>query len=117
MRAGSVSFPLRSTMLSWLAAHDSFIAWLDSLEAAPAPADVERQLWALALQAADRGMTSTHWTFVVDGLVAYVNRHAPGDVLLSSYVARGFDLCSRWAAVRATAASRHSDVCERRCIG
>jgi len=104
-------------MQTYLAAHDAFVAWLDSLDAAPSPADVERQLWALALQAADRGMTSTHWTFVVDGLVAYANRHAPGDMLLSSYVARGFDLCSRWSAVRTAAASRHADVFRQRSIG
>lgn len=104
-------------MLTYLAAHDAFVAWLDSLDAAPAPADVERQLWSLALQAADRGMTSTHWTFVVDGLVAHVNREAPGDVLLSSYVARGFDLCSRWNQVRTAAVTRHSDVFANRSIG
>ncbi|MET0229896.1 MAG: hypothetical protein ABW186_03085 [Rhodanobacteraceae bacterium] len=106
-------------MQTYLAAHDALVAWLDSLEAAssPAPAEVERRLWALALQAADRGMTSTHWTFVVDGLVSYVNRRAPGDLLLSSYVARGFDLCSRWSTVRIAAASRHSDVFEHRSIG
>ena len=108
---------ISAPMQSYLAAHDALVAWLDSLDAAPSPADVERQLWALALQAADRGMTSTHWTFVVDGLVAYANRHAPGDMLLSSYVARGFDLCSRWSAVRTAAASRHADVFQQRSIG
>lgn len=107
----------RAPMQTYLTAHDALVAWLDSLDAAPAPAEVERQLWSLALQAADRGMTSTHWTFVVDGLVAYVNRRAPGDVLLSSYVARGFDLCSRWNAVRTAAASRHNDVFSQRSIG
>jgi len=29
--------------------------------------------------------------FVVDGLVAHVNRQHAGNILLASYVARGFD--------------------------
>jgi hypothetical protein len=104
-------------MLTYLAAHDAFVTWLDELDAVPAPAEVERQLWTLALQAVDRGMTSTHWTFVVDGLVAHVKRRPADNDLLASYVARGFDLCSRWNAVRAAAASRNANVCEQGFIG
>jgi hypothetical protein len=101
------------SMRSYLAAHDAFVAWIDSLETEPPPAEVERQLHALALRAADRGMTSTHWTFVVDGLVAHVTRRAPEMTLLAGAVARGFDLCSRWSAVREEAT--HAG--ERRSVG
>jgi hypothetical protein len=104
-------------MLTYLAAHDAFVAWLDTLDTAPPPGDVERELWKLALMAADRGMTSTHWTFVVDGLVAHVGRTSPDNSLLSSYVARGFDLCSRWGTVRAEAVRHASDVGAQRSIG
>ena len=51
------------------------------------------------MTAAARGMSSTHWAFVVDGLVAYVNRRRPGDILLSSYIARGFDMAAQWSAL------------------
>ena len=100
-------------MQAYLAAHDEFIAWLDSLEGEPSAADLSDRLWNLAVAAATRGMGSTHWTFVVDGLVAYVNRRFPGDILLSSNVARGFDLASRWEEVRegarrSAAALKHS---------
>ena len=84
-------------MQAYLAAHDEFVAWLDSLESEPSAADVADRLWNLAVAGAARGMDSTHWTFVVDGLVAYVNRRFPGDILLFSNVARGFDLSSRWS--------------------
>ena len=87
-------------MQAYLAAHDEFVRWLDSLAAAPTAAEVEQHLRALALCAADRGMTSTHWTFVVDGLVAYVHRRLPADALLPGYVARGFDFCSRWHEIQ-----------------
>jgi hypothetical protein len=90
-------------MQAYLAAHDDFVTWLDSIEEAPAPAEVEERLWALAVTAAARGMSRTHWTFVVDGLVAYVNRQRPGDILLSSNLARGFDLASRCGDLQAEA--------------
>ena len=92
-------------MQAYLAAHDAFIAWLDQLDGTPPPEDIERRLHALALTAAGRGMTSTHWTFVVDGLVAYVNRAPRPDVLVASYIARGFDLCSRWRELQIEAAA------------
>jgi hypothetical protein len=90
-------------MKDYLAAHDDLIAWLDQVSETPPPETVEERLWWLALTAADRGMSSTHWTFVVDGLIAHVNRSRPGNTLLSSYVARGFDLASRWSEVRSEA--------------
>ena len=87
-------------MQAYLAAHDDFIAWIDELEDVPSPAEVGRRLTPLALCAANRGMNITHWTFVVDGLVAHVNRLSPESVLLSSYIdAQGFDLAARWDAV------------------
>ncbi|HET7924980.1 MAG TPA: hypothetical protein VFL30_08780 [Rhodanobacteraceae bacterium] len=90
-------------MQAYLAAHDAFVAWLDKLDTTPPPEEIERRLRALALTAAERGMTSTHWTFVIDGLVAYVNRRPLRDVLFASYIARGFDLCSRWRELQAEA--------------
>ena len=92
-------------MQAYLAAHDAFVAWLDQLERTPTPEEVERRLRALALTAAGRGMTSTHWTFVIDGLLAYVNRAPLRDVLVASYLARGFDLCSRWKELQIEAAA------------
>ena len=92
-------------MQAYLAAHDAFVAWLDKLETTPAPEDVERRLHALALTAAERGMTSTHWTFVIDGLVAYVSRLPLRDALVVGYIARGFDLCSRWRELQAEVAA------------
>jgi hypothetical protein len=91
-------------MLAYLAAHDAFVAWLDSIEDTPAPAEVEERLRDLALAAAARGMGSTHWTFVVDGLLAYVKHRRPSDFLLAGYIAHGFDLCSRWNEFRDEAA-------------
>ena len=90
-------------MQAYLAAHDEFVAWLDSIRDEPSPVEVETRLRMLAATAAARGMTSTHWTFVVDGLVAYVNRQRPGDILLSSNVARGFDLASQWPDIQTAA--------------
>ena len=92
-----------------LAAHDAFVAWLDNLDETPPPEEIERRLHALALTAAHRGMTSTHWTFVVDGLVAYVDRTPLRDVLVRSYLARGFDLCSRWKELQAESAANESE--------
>jgi len=90
-------------MQTYLAAHDNFVAWLDTLSHAPSPTEVGDRLRALAVTAAARGMTGTHWTFVVDGLVAYTNRRYPGDILLSSDIARGFDLVTRWSEIQAVA--------------
>jgi hypothetical protein len=92
-------------MQAYLAAHDAFVAWLDKLDVTPPPEEVERRLHALALTAAQRGMTSTHWTFVIDGLVVYVSRLPLQDALVASYIARGFDLCSRWRELQAEAAA------------
>ena len=92
-------------MQAYLAAHDALVAWLDDLDKTPPPEEIERRLHALALTAAHRGMTSTHWTFVVDGLVAYVDRTPLRDVLVKSYIARGFDLCSRWKELQAEGAA------------
>ena len=92
-------------MQAYLAAHDAFVAWLDRLEKTPPPEEVERRLHALALTAARRGMNSTHWTFVIDGLVAYVNRVPLRDVLVASYIARGLDFCSRWKELQTEAAA------------
>jgi hypothetical protein len=90
-------------MQAYLAAHDAFVAWLDTVVETPPSAEIEQRLWALALTAAARGMSSTHWTFVVDGLVAYINRRRPTDILLASDIARGFDLAARWTEVQAQA--------------
>ncbi|HEY4137225.1 MAG TPA: hypothetical protein VGN65_02125 [Casimicrobiaceae bacterium] len=90
-------------MQAYLAAHDAFVAWLNNLGETPPPEEVERRLHGLALTAAERGMTSTHWTFVIDGLVAYVSRSPLRDVLVAGYIARGFDLCSRWKELQAEA--------------
>lgn len=90
-------------MQAYLAAHDDFVTWLDSFESEPSAAEIQDRLWSLAVAAAARGMDSTHWTFVVDGLVAYVNRRYPGDILRSNNVARGFDLASRWEDARVEA--------------
>lgn len=90
-------------MKAYLAAHDEFVAWLKGLQATPALGDVENRLWIFATIAAARGMTKTHWTFVVDGLIAHANRVRPGDILLSSYLARGFDLVGRWNEVESEA--------------
>lgn len=93
-------------MQEYLAAHDDFTAWLDKMEEAPSQAEMDERLLTLAVVAAARGMSSAHWTFVVDGLVAYVKRARPGDLLLSNNVARGFDLASRWSDVQAEARYR-----------
>ena len=97
-------------MQTYLAAHDDFVAWLDRSEEPRNPEDMDRRLWDFAVCAAQHGMSEIHWAFVVDGLVAYVNRKSPGNILLSSQVARGFDLSSNWGAVRAVAAKAINDV-------
>jgi hypothetical protein len=83
-------------MQAYLAAHDEFVDWLNGIDAAPTFAEVDARLRALALTAAARGMSSTHWAFVVDGLMAYVTHRRPSDPLVASYIARGFDFCERW---------------------
>lgn len=104
-------------MQAYLAAHDAFVAWLEGLDDVPSVHDVDGRLWNLALKAADRGMTETHWTFVVDGLVAYVNRRAPGDTALSSLVARGLALSSKWQTVRLALVRSMLDLCALRSLG
>lgn len=104
-----VRFSIGVAMQAYLAAHDEFAAWLDAIDEIPSSAEVDERLWHLAVTAAQRGMSSTHWTFVVDGFVAYVNRARPGDILLSSYVARGFDLASRWQDVEREARTVAAD--------
>jgi RNA-binding protein YlmH len=91
-------------MKPYLGAHDQFVDWLGALQEAPQPSEIDNRLQSLAVTAAASGMTSTHRTFVVDGLVAHVNRIRPGDILLSSYVARGFDLVGRWREIEIEAA-------------
>lgn len=103
-------------MRTYLAAHEAFVAWLDGLQGIPAAAEVDLRLRSLALCATDRGMGPMHWTFVVDGLVVYVNRKYPGNNLLSSYVARGFDLSMRWQDVEAGAIGPIVDVSAIRLV-
>jgi hypothetical protein len=91
-------------MQAYLSAHDAFVAWLDRLDDTPSSTEIEERLRQLALAAAARGMGSTHWSFVVDGLLAYVKHRRPDDRVLAGYVARGFDLCSRWSELRNEAA-------------
>jgi hypothetical protein len=104
-------------MQAYLAAHDAFVSWLEGLDAAPSSHEIDHRLWTLALRAADRGMTDTHWTFVVDGLVAHVNRIAPGNILLSSHLARGFELSSRWTTVHLALLRSMVDLCTLRSLG
>jgi hypothetical protein len=104
-------------MQTYLAAHDEFVAWLDGLQVTPTPAEVDGRLMALALCAAVRGMTETHWIFVVDGLIAHVNRMAPGNILLSSLIARGFDLATGWNTIRLASIQAMSNVCAKGGIG
>jgi hypothetical protein len=92
----------------YLAAHKGFVEWLDDLQSDPDAQELERRLRSLAMVAAARGMTSTHWTFVIDGLIAHANRSRPGDVLLSSCIARGFDYSQVWDELRVAMASDHT---------
>ena len=103
--------PRRAVVQIYLAAHDDFVAWLDQASEPFTSAEMDRRLYELALCAARRGMTGVHWTFAIDGLVAHVNRRFPGNVLLSSLVARGFDLAERWDMVRKAASVASDDVC------
>jgi len=43
-----------------------------------------------------------------EDFVAYLNRHRPGDILLSSNIARGFDLASQWPEMQAEAAQENA---------
>ena len=104
-------------MQTYLAAHDEFVAWLDGLQRTPTTSEVDRRLMALAQCAADRGMTETHWTFVVDGLVAHVTRRSPENVPLARAIARGFDITASWRAVGIASVRAMSDLCARRAIG
>jgi hypothetical protein len=91
-------------MQAYLAAHDDFIIWLNNREDAPTAAEIDERLRALALAAAARGMGSTHWAFVIDGLVAYVTHRRPGDPLVASYIARGVALSEQWQDLQQRAA-------------
>jgi hypothetical protein len=88
----------------YLEAHDAFITWLDNVaECEPTAAEVEQQLWSLALRAAGRGMSDIHWIFVVDGLIAHAKRRCPSNAILPDYIARGFDLSNQWGSIAAAA--------------
>ncbi len=104
-------------MQAYLAAHDAFVAWLEELEGAPPPHELDQHLWALALKAAERGMTETHWTFVVDGLIAYVKRHSPRNAVLCGELARGFELSSKWMTVKLALVRSMLDLCTLRSLG
>lgn len=94
-------------MKPYLDAHDAFVAWMEgTAECEPTAAEVDEKLWALALYAAHRGMSDVHWTFVVDGLIAHAKRRCPANVALPDYIARGFDLSTRWDSVKAAASER-----------
>lgn len=86
-------------MKTYLAAHDEFVHWLNGLPEPPATTEMDLRLRALAQSAAARGMTAIHWTFVVDGLVAHVQRKWPENRSLATAVARGLDISAEWAAI------------------
>ena len=89
-------------MLPYLEAHDAFVQWLDDTAHCEATAvEVERALFALAKCAAARGMSDSHWTFVVDWLIAHAKRRCPENVELPNYVARGLDFSANWATLNA----------------
>lgn len=90
-------------MQRYLDAHADFVRWLDEPIAGRTSDEVEKALLDLATCAASRGMTATHWEFVVDGLIAHARRHSPDDEDLPTYVARGFDLSGRWPAIQEAA--------------
>jgi hypothetical protein len=102
---------MAARMQIYLEAHDQFVAWLEQAAGPLTAAEIDERLRTLALCAAQRGMTAIHWTFVVDGLVAYVNRRWPDNALLPGYVARGFDLSAQWDNVRQVAAQSTVDAC------
>lgn len=84
-------------MQTYLDAHAAFVNWLDgAAECDPTAEQVEQEMFALAAQAAHRGMTGAHWQFVVDGLIAHAKRRCPGNPELPSFVARGFDFSTKW---------------------
>lgn len=90
-------------MQRYLDAHADFVRWLDESSAGRTPAEVEKALLDLATCAAGRGMTATHWEFVVDGPIAHARRHCPDNEDLPAFVARGFDLSGRWPAIQEAA--------------
>ncbi|TDR45682.1 hypothetical protein DFR29_104110 [Tahibacter aquaticus] len=84
-------------MQTYLDAHAAFVHWLDgAADCDPTAEQVEQAMFALAAQAAQRGMTGAHWMFVVDGLIAHAKRRCPDNPELSSFVARGFDFSTKW---------------------
>src|SRR5579862_5269341 len=83
-------------MKPYLAEHDRFTQWIDSLSTPSDPAEVDIRLLRLAQCAANRGMSAFHWTAVVDGLIGHVKRRWPHDTLMSAYIARGLDLAGHW---------------------
>ena len=89
-------------MQLYLEAHNAFVEWLDgAAECEPTAAEVERALFGLAKCAADRGMSDTHWTFVVDGLIAHARRRCPKNSELPEYIARGVELSRNWSTLLA----------------
>lgn len=90
-------------MQRYLDAHADFVRWLDESAVHRTPANVEKALLELAACAAARGMTATHWEFVVDGLRAHARRHFSENDELQTFLARGFDFSSRWPAIQAEA--------------
>jgi hypothetical protein len=86
-------------MRPFLEAQDAFVHWLDgpAVECQPTAAEVDHELRRLAACAADRGMSPTHWTFVVDGLIAHAKRRCPENVDLPDLIARGFDFSTCWS--------------------
>lgn len=95
-------------MRPYLEAHDAFVDWMEgAAKCDPTPAEVEAQLWSLALRAADRGMSDVHWTFVVDGLIAHARRSCPDNASLPDYIARGFDLSNQWSRIQAASGRLH----------
>lgn len=92
-------------MRSYLDAHAEFVRWLDEPDVGWTPTDVEKALLDLAICAASRGMTATHWEFVIDGLIAHARRRFPNNEDLPDFVAQGFEFSNRWPAIQ-DAASR-----------
>lgn len=87
-------------MQPYLEAHDAFIEWLDgAADCEPTAAEVERALLGLAKCAARRGMSETHWVFVIDGLIAHAKRRCPGNDELPGQVARGLDFATYWQTI------------------
>ncbi len=89
-------------MKEYLDAHDAFVQWLNgAAECEPTAAEVEKALLGLAECAANRGMTDTHWMFVIDGLVAHAKRRCPENSQLPQFIARGVEISKNWSGIRA----------------